>query len=217
MGILLMLMTIGGTLAALALLGISLTFKMAWLRNFVLGGITIWFVFYLIALFGASFLSKEKTLALNEPKEYCGFYFDCHMHTAVTDVQKARSIGDQTAKGEFYIVSVKVFSNAKREPLRLVDTKAAVIAQDQKFERSLIAETALGAQPEFETQIAPAGWFIKKIVFDLPADVKEPRLDIGDGYGIDTALEAVLVDDEDSILHKRKYFDISAAGSMARR
>jgi hypothetical protein len=210
-------MTIGGTLAALALLGISLTFKMVWLRNFVLGGVTVWFAFYLIALFGASFLSKEKTLALNEPKEYCGFYFDCHMHTAVTEVQKIGSIGDQTAKGEFYIVSVKVFSNARREPLKLVGTKAAVIAQGQKFERSLTAETALGLQPEFETQIAPTESFTKKIVFDLPADVKEPRLDIYDGYGIDTALEAVLVDDEDSVFHKRNYFNLESGANVAAR
>ena len=36
--------------------------------------------------------------------------------------------------------------------------------------------------------------------------MQNPRLDIREGYGIDHAIEAVLVDDEDSVFHKRNYF-----------
>jgi hypothetical protein len=218
MGVLLMLMTIGGVVAALVLLVISFVTKKAWLRNFVLGGVVVWFGFYLIALFGTSFLSKEKTLALNEPKEYCGFYLDCHMHTAVAEVQATKTVGDRTSNGEFYLVKVKVFSNAGRASLRLVDTDARVIDETgNAFARDTTAEAALGPQPEFETTVGPNGSFTKTIVFDLPSDVKQPRLDIRDGYGIDIALEAVLVDDEDSVLHRRNYFDITAAGNLAQR
>ena len=48
----------------------------------------------------------------------------------------------------------------------------------------------------------------KEIVFDVPATVADPKLSIAEGYGIDSALEAVLIDDEDSIRHGRTYFDI---------
>jgi hypothetical protein len=209
MGVLLMLMTIGGSMAAAILLIISFVTRKIWLRNFVLGSVAVWFGFYGLMLLGFSLVSEEKMLSLNEPKEYCGFYLDCHMHTAVTDVRRTKTIGERAAKGEFYIVTVKVFSDAKREPLNLVGTQAAVLDErDNAYTRDREAEAALGPQPEFETKIAPAETFTKQIVFDLPADIKTPRLDIRDGYGIDTAIEAVLVDDEDSILHKRNYFDL---------
>jgi hypothetical protein len=216
MGVLLMLMTIGGVVAAAVLLAISLVMRKAWLRNFVLGGVAVWFAFYAVMLFGFSLASKEKTLALNEPKEFCGFYLDCHMHTAVTEVQRAKTIGTRTAQGEFYIVTVKVSSDAKREPLQLIGTEAKVFdEQKNSYTRDLEAERALGSQPEFETRIAPAETFTKSIVFDLPADVKEPRLDIRDGYGVDTCLEAVLIDDEDSILHQRNYFKLEEQNQTA--
>lgn len=213
-----MLMTIGGVAAAAVLLAVSLVMRKAWLRNFVLGGIAVWFAFYAVILFGFSLASKEKTLALNEPKEFCGFYLDCHMHTAVTGVQRTKTIGTKTAQGEFYIVTVKVSSDAKREPLQLIGTEAKVFdEQKNSYTRDLEAERALGSQPEFETRIAPAETFTKAIVFDLPAGVKEPRLDIRDGYGIDTCLEAVLVGDEDSIFHRRNYFSLNGSGARAAR
>jgi Domain of unknown function (DUF4352) len=217
MGVLLMLMTIGGSLAAAVLLVIALATRKMWLRNFVLGSVAVWFGFYGLMLVGFSLTSKERVLGLNQPKEYCGFYLDCHMHTAVTDVRRAKTIGERTAKGEFYIVTVKVFSDAKREPLNLVETQAAVLDErGNVYARDMNAESALGPQPEFETKIAPAEMFTKQLVFDLPADIKTPRLDIRDGYGIDTAIEAVLVDDEDSILHKRNYFDLAQQSQTAK-
>jgi len=52
-------------------------------------------------------------------------------------------------------------------------------------------------------------------VFDLPIDARSPRLDIREGYGIDHVIEALLVDDEDSVLHKRSYFSLTEAGQTA--
>ena len=114
MGVLLMLMTVGGLIVAAILLGISLLTGSAWLRNFVLGCVAIWFGFYFVMLLGFSLFSTEEILAVGEAKEYCGFYLDCHMHTAVTDIRTAKYIGNRTANGEFYIVTVKVFSDAKQ-------------------------------------------------------------------------------------------------------
>jgi hypothetical protein len=216
MGVLLMLMTIGGLVAAAILLGIAWLHESPWLRKFVLGGVTIWFVFYIAMLFGFSLFSTEKTLALGEAKEYCGFYLDCHMHTAVTGVQLKKTIGSATAKGEFYIVKVKVFSNARRATLGLLTVDAHVVdANGRTYSRDIDSESQIAPQPDFEKKISPVESFEKEIVFDLPTDVQNPRLDIREGYGIDHVIEALLIDDEDSIFHKQNYFALSKPPALA--
>ncbi|MEP7214559.1 MAG: DUF4352 domain-containing protein [Acidobacteriota bacterium] len=216
MGVVLLAMTIGGLIIAAILLAIAWLIDSVWLKKFVIGGVAVWVTFYVVMLLGASLRSTEKTLSFNEAKEYCGFYLDCHMLTAVTGVQRAKTIGDRTAKGEFYIVKVKVFSDAKRATLGLITVDAKVL-DDQKrsYERDLAAEVNLGEQPLFEKQISPTESFEKEIVFDLPADVQNPRLDLREGYGIDHAIEAILIGDEDSIFHKRNYFKLSEQTAVA--
>lgn len=216
MGVLLMLMTIGGLLSAFVLLIIALWLKKHWLRNFVLGGIAVWLVFYAVMLFGFSFSSKETTLGLNEPKAFCGFYLDCHMHTAVTGVRRTKTIGDRAAQGEFYVVKVKVFSDAKQATLGLITVDARVIDRgSREFFRDSEAENRLGEQPPFDKQISPVESFEREIVFDLPTGINNPRLDLREGYGIDHVLEAVLVDDEDSLFHKRNLFKLEEGRQSA--
>jgi hypothetical protein len=210
MGAILLAMTIGGSLVAAFLMVIALWKGKSWLKNFVLGGVTVWYGFYIIVFLMSSVFSEEKTLVPGEPKSFCGFYLDCHMHTAVTGVRKAKTIGDREAQGEFYIVKVKVFSNAKREPLQLIATQAKIVdEQKREFMRDTEAENFLGEQPEFERRIAPTESFTKEIVFDIPADARNPRLDLKDGYGIDNYIEAILVGDEDSLWHKRQFFGLT--------
>lgn len=206
MGVLMLLMTICGLIAAVVLLVYAFWTNKDWLKSFVLGGVMIWLAGYAILLFAVSFFSEEKTLAFNEPKEFCGFYFDCHLHTAVTDVRKTKTLDGITANGEFYIVKVRVSSNANQATLHLVAPDFAVVdangnryKPDSNFENS---------NPNWDQKVPAGGRFEKEIVFDLPADVKNPRLDVRGGYGIDHAIEAVLIGDEDSIGHKRNYLQI---------
>lgn len=212
-----MLMTIGGTIAAAVLLVISYLTGKTWLTKFTLGSMAVWFAFYIVMLVGFSIFSSEKTLGANEPKEFCGFYLDCHMHTAVTGVRTIKTMGDKTANGEFYIVRVKVFSDAKQATLGLITVDAHVVAAGSRiYTRDMEAEAQLSPQPPFEKKISPVESFEKEIVFDLPPDVQDPRLDIREGYGIDHAIEAVLIGDEDSLLHKRSYFGLAPNASVAR-
>jgi len=208
MGMLLILVTIGGLISAFILLVISLWTNKIWLRNFVVGGVAVWFIFYIAMLFGFSLLSEEKTLGFDEPKEFCGFYFDCHLHTAVSDVRKTRTIGDKTANGEFYIVKVKVSSDAKRAELGLHAPKFEVVdEQGRRYER---LENLSLPEDAFERKVPANGSFEDEIVFDLPMNAKNPRLDISEGTGIDKVIESILIGDEDSILHKRNYFKLDA-------
>lgn len=204
-----MLMTIGGLFVAGVLFVAALYTGKAWLAKFVAGGVVVWFVFYGVMLLGASFFSKEKLLGLNEPKAFCGFYIDCHMHTAVAGVKKTKTIGDRTAKGEFYIVKVRVFSDAVKATLGLTELGANVLDdQGRHYHRDRDAEAHLPPQPAFEKLIGPEENFEKEIVFDLPLDVQNPRLDLREGFGIDHVIETVLVGDEDSIFHRRSYFEL---------
>ncbi|MBA3632832.1 MAG: DUF4352 domain-containing protein [Acidobacteria bacterium] len=131
-------------------------------------------------------------------------------------MRRTKTLGDRTANGEFYVVKVKVSSDAKRATLGLntVDAKA-VDAQKQTYTRDEQAETQLGEQPPFDRKISPVESFGKEIVFDLPADIKNLRLDIREDYGIDHLIEAVLIGDEDSILHKRNYFKLETNEQVA--
>ncbi|HKP70785.1 MAG TPA: DUF4352 domain-containing protein [Pyrinomonadaceae bacterium] len=216
MGVLLVAMTIGGLALAAVLLIAAIAMRKSWLRTFTFGGVAAWFVFYFAMLLAFSLTSKESDLGLNQPKEFCGFYLDCHMHTAVTGVRQTKTIGNKEAKGEFYIVTVKVFSNAKQATLGLLSVDAHVVdATGREYSRDSQAETLLPTQPEFERKIAPVENFEKEIVFDLPVDIASPRLDIREGYGIDHVIESLLVDDEDSVLHKRAYFKLEASAQTA--
>lgn len=211
MGVLLMLMTIGGLLVAGVLLVIAVVTKRAWLGSFVLGGVAVWFAIYFSLLFGVSFTSVDKDLALNESKKFCGFYLDCHMHASVKDVRRVTNIGNKTAAGEFYVVKVEIFSDAARATLGLSPVDAHVIdSAGQTYNRDMLAEAELAPQPEFEKQVGPEESFVKEIVFDIPTDAENPRLDIRETSGFDQVVEAILVGDEDSILHKRSYFKLDA-------
>ncbi|MEO7539999.1 MAG: hypothetical protein ABIV21_08215 [Pyrinomonadaceae bacterium] len=216
MGVLLMLITIGGLVVAGVLLVVSAFGKKTWLRNFTLRGTAVWFVFYAVMLIGSSIFSKERTLSLNEAKEYCGFYLDCHMHTAVIGVRTAKTLGNRTGNGEFYIIKVKVFSDAKQALLGLLTVDAHVVDdRNNQYSRDMFAESQLTPQPDFEQKILPAESFEKEIVFDLPSDMKNPRLDLREGYGVDHVIEAILIDDEDSICHKRNYFKLQEQNETA--
>ena len=219
MGVLLMLMTIGGLVVAGILFAISLIGKKTWLRNFTLGGVAVWFIFYAVMLFGFSSASTEKTLAINEPKAFCGFYLDCHMHAVVTGVRTTKTIGDLRANGQYTIVKIKVFSDARNPVIafRLLDPSIVVKDGSNEFYvRNEIAERLLPtAGVDLGQDIRGRETVEKEIVFDLPADVKDPRLDIREGYRIDQAVEAVLVDDEDSLFHRRNYFKLQEQNDNA--
>ena len=207
MGVLLMLLTIGGLcLAFLLMLAAGVT-RQSWLARFVFGAVGVWLAVYAILLVSVSLLSEEKTLSLNEPKAFCGFYLDCHLHAAVTNVRKTKTFGNKTANGEFYIVTVKVSSDARRAEINLWNPQFAVIdAEKRSFERITELEKP---EPSWETKVPAGGSFEKEVVFDLPENVQNPRLDVSEGIGVDKVFELFLIGDEDSLWHKRKYFSLN--------
>ena len=210
MGIVLMAATIVGVGIAVILLAVAIYTRTIWLRNFVLGGVAVWFVFYFAMLAGFSLKSEETELGLNEPKAFCGFYLDCHMHTAVTSVRTAKTLGNKTANGEFYIVTVKVFSNAKQATLGFGGLKLHVTDADGKLYPHV--PEAEPSEPWFTRPVPAGGSFERDVVFDLPVGVRNPRLDMHDDKSL---IEKFVIGDEDSLLHKGTYFKLESAARTA--
>lgn len=207
MGLLMMVLTIGGLGLAFVSLMAAHFMKQVWLSKFVLGAAAIWIVFYTTTLLGVSLASREKTLELNEAKEFCGFYTDCHMHANVSNVRTAKQFGDKTADGIFYIARVKIFNDARRAAIGLHDPQFEVVDEQQRTFEPVEFSDDFGNS--FEQKVPAGGSFEGEIVFDLPLDVTNPQLDIAEGIGIDKFIEAVLIDDEDSIFHRRTRFKLA--------
>lgn len=208
----LMLLTVLAIGVSLVIMVIASVAKSFLLVKVVAGVVLLGVIAYFVLLFVASFRSQEKFLALNEPKQFCGFYLDCHMHVAVTNVSKTKTIagpaGDRSAKGIFYVVSVKVFNDARRATIGLLQPDAFVTdLTGARYSRVTEAEQFLpGAEVAFDQRIDPEKSFTKRLVFDFPSETANPTLEVDEGYRIDRWLELFLVGDDDSLLHKKTKF-----------
>jgi hypothetical protein len=216
MGVLLILMTIGVLVVAAILFGIAWLHDSSWLKKFVLGSVAIWFAFYIAMLLGTSLMSKERLIAVGDTdgKAFCGFYLDCHLHAAVMDVTRRKTIGNKTANGEFYIVRVRIFSDAKNPSIafRLIQPNAQIVMPDgSELSRDLDAEALLPtADVSLDEQIKGRQTLEKEIVFDVDQPSRDLKLLITEGYGIDKWIERFLIGDEDSIFHARQYFALTS-------
>jgi hypothetical protein len=177
-----------------------------------------WAALYVVALTASSLTSRERVLRMNEDKAFCGFYLDCHLQVAVKNVDTARALGNGVAPlragGMFYVVTLRVSSTAVRARMHLLDPQVVVRdAQGREHHRVPAAEAALaarGAPAESLTRdLGPEEEFLTTVVFDLPADAREPRLAVTEGIWADKLIELILIGDEDSFLHKRTAFELA--------
>ena len=161
---------------------------------------------YAGALLTASLTSRERVLARGETLKFCGFYLDCHLGVAVEGVDRQSFIGDARAAGTYYVVRVRVSSDARQATLhlgtpsfRVIDGEGHTYNRAEKVERAL----AEGATDSMLRRPIGAGDSREvRLVFDLPGNVSEPRLLVTDAGGVDRVLEGMLIGDDDSILHK---------------
>jgi hypothetical protein len=204
MGVLLLLMTIGGLILAFFMVIASYIFKKAWLRKLAIGGMIAWFIFYIAALFGFSLISKEKLLALKEEKAFCGFYFDCHLHASISEVSRRPNDDDRDA--DTYTVKLKISNDARRAALRMPDPIVKVI-DENGIEYYPVEDITISNLP-FSTEIAAGGSAEEIYKFAISKYAKNLKLDVQERADIDRLIEKILIDDEDSIFHKRSFFKI---------
>jgi hypothetical protein len=174
-----------------------------------------WLLLYGAALLTVSLTSEERVLARGETKWFCGVYLDCHVGVAVDDVRTADAIGDGAesvrARGRFWIVTLSIRSSAQRARLRLYDADARVRdAGGRSWARDLAAERVLaGEAVDLGRELRPGGSYTVRLVFDIPADVPDPRLLVTDRPMPGRFAERVLIGDDESLFHPRTTLRIS--------
>jgi hypothetical protein len=211
LSLLLLLLLIGGLIGGEVLA--RLLPGMGWPngKRFVRIGMLVGALVYFALLLGTSLSSHEDVLAHTVPKRFCGFYLDCHLAVDVEDVERRPVLGTTKATGLFYVVTIRVSSDAKRETLRMGEPEVVVLDDaGKKYSRSIANEGLLtdGTGVPFAQPVQAGSSFLKRVVFDLPAGVSNPRLLVKDVRGVDVVLESLLIGDEDSLLHRPTTFKL---------
>jgi len=200
MGVLLMLLSVAGVIAAAILLAVSIGLRLKWLRNFVLGAVAIWFSIYFVSLIGLSAASNDELLRKDEAKAFCGFYLDCHLHAAVEDVT-FKAVGNEGT--EEVDVRLRLFNDARRATLKFSEIRAALFFDDGTTIES-------GPGDGRERLVPPGDSSFLDLRFEGPRKPGKVRLLVNEGNVVDRVLETFLIGDEDSLFHGRKYFDLGS-------
>jgi hypothetical protein len=184
----------------------------------ILLGFTAWCALYGTALVGTSLSSEQHLLGPSQEKRFCGFYLDCHLHAAVMRFDTAHTVGTGSqhveAQGIFATITLRVSSDARREPTNFVGPRAVVRdALGREFPRSTAAERALSAAGAPGTplteRVGAGASFLTTLVFDIPTDAQGLVLDVTDGYIVDRVIELFMIGDDDSLLHPRTLFRLT--------
>jgi hypothetical protein len=173
----------------------------------------------------ASLASQERVLARSQKKYFCEI--DCHIAYSVEGVSTASTLGPElqskVAAGKFVIVRVKTwFDENTISPHRgngpLTPNPRRVIVVDdggREFQESPEGQAALEhmgvrgltAQPALTAPLRPGESYFNDLVFDVPTDVRNPRLLITDQEPV----TRVIIGHEGSPLHKKIWFELGAS------
>ncbi len=183
----------------------------------VLGGVAGLLVLYGGALLTASAFSRERVLLPGEKKYFCEI--DCHLAYSLVGVEVATELGTPShlarAAGRFHVVTIRTwFDESTISPRRpkdatLCPNPRVVYVQDargRRYEPSIVGAAALAAMGRVSTPITqplrPGESYTTCFVFDLPADVRDPKL----FFGTEPSVEFLLIGHEMSPWHRRVWF-----------
>ncbi|HVP55032.1 MAG TPA: hypothetical protein VMU45_08560 [Candidatus Eisenbacteria bacterium] len=159
-----------------------------------------------------SWASYDRTVARGDEKFYCGM--DCHIAYSVQNVERAVTIGDTTARGEFVVITLRSHfdertiapwrGNGALRPdpptLELVDGKGRSYPVSPTGQKAW--ENANSHSHTLTDPLRPGESYETTWVFEVPADVPSLRLFAG-WHGFPSYL---LIGDEDSPRHGKTYF-----------
>ena len=141
-----------GSAGLLALLLIAIVVQAFWRRQwlrYMLTALAVLVIGYGVLLLAFSLFSREHTLATGEEKYFCEL--DCHLAYSVQRVERVKTIGNVTANGEFYVVTLRSrFDASTTAPCRPRDVPltpdplgfAVVDGQGRQVERSTAGQAA---------------------------------------------------------------------------
>jgi hypothetical protein len=196
----------------------SVVRKKSRLTKFALVTIALVAGLYLGILLLFSFASSEKVIARGEEKHFCEI--DCHLAYSVTDVREMKTLGDApnqlTAAGVFHVVTIKTrFDENTISPHRgnalLHPNSRLVTVSDRNgnqyspsAEAHGLLEKSQSAGTPMTIPLRPSESYSTTLVFDLPADIKDPTLLIREGE----LVTHLVIGHENSPLHKKTRFQI---------
>ena len=122
----------------------------------------------------------DQVAGFNQEIQYDDFAF------SVQGVRTTRTLGDFTAQGVYYVVTLKVANHAKRVDYEFKPDSPVLVARDGKqyrvsFEAQGALDTASGAGDRCVRPIPPGSSCTREVVFDVAPDVADPRLRVSTG------------------------------------
>jgi hypothetical protein len=123
---------------------------------------------------------RDQVAGLNQEIQYDDFAF------SVQGVRTTRTLGDSTAQGVYYVVTLKIANHAKRVDYEFKRDSPVLLAGDGKqyrvsFDAQRVLDSARGAGDSCVTPIPPGSSCTKEVVFDVAPDITDPRLRVSTG------------------------------------
>jgi hypothetical protein len=166
---------------------------------------------YAGVLLSVSLLSQEHTLAMHQDRcfdDWC---------LSVERVVRQRSVGAPptivAARGEFFLVTVRVSSRARAITQRALDVQVSLLdANSQRYDPSpsgqqVLDTTGQGGQP-LSSELEPFGSFTGTIVFDLSTGSSHLALVVTHGLFPDL----FVIGSEQSFLHQPTIIELQVEG-----
>ena len=196
----------------------SLLKKKSGLRMLSLFTLTIVTGLYVVVLLIFSFTSSEQVLAQGQEKHFCEL--DCHLAYSVTNVQTTKTLGDLpnqlTATGNFRVVTIKTrfdentIGRNRGDGLLYPNSRVVTMSDASgneyfpSLEARRVLEATHAAGTAMTVPLRPSESYSTTVVFDVPADVKNPTLWVREGESI----THLIIGHENSPLHKKIRFQI---------
>lgn len=172
---------------------------------------------YLLVLVGLSAVSREQVADPGDEKYFCEV--DCHLAYSVVGTQSAESIGEgatrSAARGAYRIVTLRVrfdeetISSHRPRDLSLTPNARRVRVRDESGRNYTVdpagqraLEATAGLQIPLTRSLRPGESYLTRLVFDLPRNVRDPRLLITEAAWP----TRLLLGHENSFLHRKTRF-----------
>jgi len=210
---------LGTAFLAILVLLLALWKKKKWIASGAAAFTAVLLSAYFMVLLGVSLTSHEKLLVPGERKYFCEI--DCHIAYSVASVEETGTLGDESqqtrAAGRFVIVRLKTwFDPSTISPNRgdgeLAPNPRRLLMVDDlgnHIPPATQAQAALahlrGATTPLSQPLRPGESYVTDLVFDVPSNVRNPRLFVGDNFDMPDRL---LIGHEDSYLHKKIYLSL---------
>jgi hypothetical protein len=211
-----------GTGLVIFVFGLALVYsvikKKFLVTRITLVGIAIICGLYFVIMLGFSFASTEKVLAHGQEKHFCEI--DCHLAYSITDVHQTKTLGNApdhvTAADMFRVVTLKTRFNETTTSLNrgnglLYPNSRIVAVIDDGGKEYFPSPAGQGALERSQASgtpltnpLRPGETYTTTLVFDLPADARNPTLLIREG----DLVTHLVIGHENTPLHKKTRFQI---------